>query len=131
MAYKRLLTAADDVLKFVAEVGNVSTVDRKFREVITLLSGFDLPSKDPTSDINISGTVTRKAKMADKSESISTTLYTLKKELNLYAKVKFPSVSLQYLVLTNPSQWVIYRGNQQGPSSFISLAPFLTPALSS
>jgi hypothetical protein len=130
MTYKRLLTAADDALKFAARVGNASVekVDRKFREVIALFSGFDLPSKDPTSDRNISGTVTREVKMTDNSESISTSLYKLKTKLNLYAKVKFPFVKA-ISMLTNPSR--SRAGNQQNPSSFIFLGPFLTLTLSS
>ena len=70
-------------------------VDEKFREAIDLLSGFDkdFPSKDPTSDPNIGRSVTREDPegKSDKSDSPSTILFALKK--NLHAKVKFPSMS--------------------------------------
>jgi hypothetical protein len=84
-----VLIAADDALKSASEAGSRASmeVDEKFREAIDLLSGFekDLPSKDPTSDPNISRT-------GKKSDSPLTILNALKK--NLHAKVKFPSVSL-------------------------------------
>jgi hypothetical protein len=89
-----VLIAADDALKFAAEAGAWTSkeVDKKFGEAIDLLSSFekDFPSKDPMSDPNIGGMVTREAKMSDKSESPATILDALKK--NLHAKVKFPSV---------------------------------------
>jgi hypothetical protein len=68
-------------------------VDKKFREAIHLLSGFekDFPSRDQTSDPNINGTVTMEAE-SDKSESPSTILNTL--ENDLHAKVRFTSISL-------------------------------------
>jgi hypothetical protein len=88
--------AADDALKSAAEAGNriSNNVDGKFATAIHLLSGFekDFPSKDPTSDPNISGVVTREASMSDTSKSPSAILHALKR--NLHAKVKLPSVSL-------------------------------------
>jgi hypothetical protein len=91
-----VLIAADDALTSAAGAGDRTSeeVDKRFREAIHLLSGFekDFLSKDPTSDPNIGGTVTREAKMSDNFESPSTILYALKK--NLHAKVKFPSVYL-------------------------------------
>jgi hypothetical protein len=87
--------AADDALMSAVEAENRTSerVDKKFEEAILLLSRFeeDFLSKDPTSDPNIGGT-TGEAKMSDKSESPSTILSALKK--NLHSKVKFPSVSL-------------------------------------
>ena len=88
-------------------------VDEKFREAIDLLSGFDkdFPSKDPTSDPNIGRPFTREnpeGKMGDKSDSPSTILFALKK--NLHAKVKFPSVSWVSM-LTNNSQWAMNGQN--------------------
>jgi hypothetical protein len=98
----RVLIVADDALKSAAEsVDRTSVVDKKFKEVIHALSGFEMDSlsEDPMSDPNIGGMDTRKAK-SDKSESPpdlppespSTILHALKE--NLHAKVKFPSVSL-------------------------------------
>ena len=104
-----MLIAAEDALKSAAEAGSVASmeVDEKFREAIDLLSGFDkdFPSIDPTSDPNIGRSVTREnpvGKMSGKSDSPSTILFALKK--NLHAKVKFLSVSC-LLMLTNTSQW--------------------------
>ena len=61
-------------------------VDKKFGNVINLLSMSrfrkDLSSEDSTSDI----------KACDKSESLLTILYALKKDL--HAKVQFPSFTL-------------------------------------
>ena len=91
-----MLIAADDALKSTAEAGIWTTeeVDEKFEEAIHLLSLFenDFPSKGPTSDPNICGTVAREAKMGDKSESPLTILYALKNDL--HANVEFSSVSL-------------------------------------
>ena len=91
-----MLIAADDALKSAAEAKTRTSkkVDGKFKKVIDLLCGFekDFLSKDPTSDPNIGGAVIGEAKMSDKSESPSTILYALQK--NLRTKVKFPSVSL-------------------------------------
>ena len=69
-------------------------VDKKFREAIDILYAFekDFPSKDSTSDPNIGATVTREAKMSDRSGSPLTVLGALKE--NIHAKVKLPSVSL-------------------------------------
>jgi hypothetical protein len=87
--------AADDALMSAVEAENKISerVDKKFEEAIQLLSRFmeDFLSKDPTSDSNIGGT-TREAKMSDKSESPSTTLAALKK--NLHSKVELLSVPL-------------------------------------
>ena len=91
-----MLIAADDALKSAAEARNRTSkeVDKKFGEVIFLLSGFekDFPSKDSTLDSNIGETVTGEATMGDESKSPSTILYTLKK--NLHAKVKDSTASL-------------------------------------
>jgi hypothetical protein len=90
-----VLLAADDALKSASNAGNKTSekVDKKFREVIHLLGAFekDFPS---ASDPNAGGMVTREEKMSasDKSDSPSTILHSLKK--NLHAKVRFPSVSL-------------------------------------
>jgi hypothetical protein len=96
-----VLIAADDALKSAAEAGYRTSeeVDKKFGDAIHLLSGFekDFPSKDPTSDPNIAGTIIREAKMGDEFKSPSTILSALKK--NLHAKVKFPSVSLPLIAL--------------------------------
>jgi hypothetical protein len=89
-----VLIAADDALKSAAQsVDRTSVVDKKFREAIHLLSGFDMDplSEDPMSGPAIGGTDTRNVK-SDKSKSPSTILHALKE--NLHAKVKFPSVSL-------------------------------------
>jgi hypothetical protein len=91
--YKRVLIAADDALRSAVEsVDRTSEVDKKFGEAIHLLSGFEMDSvfDDPTSDSNIGSTITREAKLSDKSKSPSTILHALKK--NLHAKVKFPFV---------------------------------------
>ena len=74
-------------------------VDKKFGEVIHLLSSFekDFPSKDPASDPKIGGTMPREARLNDKfdmSKYASTILYALKQ--NLHAKVKFLSVPLPF-----------------------------------
>ena len=95
-----------------------------------MLSGFekDFLSEDSTSDPNIGGMVAEEAKISDRSRSPSTILYALKK--NLHAKVKSPSVF--YLsTLMNSSQWAMSGRNEQGWSNSISIAPFLTPTLSS
>jgi hypothetical protein len=96
---KSVLLAADNALKSAIEAGNwrSENVDRKFEEVIHVLSRFekDFPSKNPTSDPNhIGGTGAREAKMSDTfdPESPSAILYTLKN--HFHAKVAFPSVSL-------------------------------------
>jgi hypothetical protein len=87
-----VLIAADDALKSAIEAGNKTSeqVDKKFREVIYMLSEFekDFPSKDSTSDPN-SGTDTNSKKTM--SESPLTILDNLKK--NVHAKVNIPSVS--------------------------------------
>ena len=96
-----MLIAADDAIKSAAEAGDKTSeeVDKKFREVVDLLSRFekDFPSRDPVSDpnmqANIGGTVTTEANINNNSESPSMILSALKK--NLHSKVKFPSVSLQ------------------------------------
>jgi hypothetical protein len=86
--------AADEALKSAAAADRISEeVDKKFREAIHLLSGFekDFPSKDPTSDksdLKVGGMITRDAKTSDESESPLTTLYALNE--NLHSKVKFP-----------------------------------------
>ena len=95
LTYRRVLVAADDALKSAAEAcGRTFEVDKKFEEAIDMLSGFEegFPPKNPTSGPNIGGTVTREAKMSDKSKSPSTILYALKN--NLYANVMFLSISL-------------------------------------
>jgi hypothetical protein len=97
ITFKRALIAADDALESAAaSVDRTSEVDKKFREAIHLLSGFetDLPSEDPRSDPNIGSSVTREAKLSDKSKSPSTVLHALIK--NLHAKVKFLSISLPF-----------------------------------
>jgi hypothetical protein len=87
-----VLIAADDALKSAIEAGNKTSeqVDKKFRELIYMLSEFekDFPSKDSTSD-PYSGTDTNLKKT--KSESPLTILDNLKK--NVHAKVNIPSVS--------------------------------------
>ena len=89
-----MLIAADDALRSAAEAGDRTSkeVDNKFEEAIHLLCAFekDFPS-EPASGSNVGGMVTREGTTSDKSESPSTILYSLKK--NLHAKVKFPSVS--------------------------------------
>jgi hypothetical protein len=99
MPHKRVLIAADDALMSAAKAGDRTSeeVDKKFGEAIHLLSSFEkeFPSKDPTLDPNIGGTITRAAKMNDQfdmSEYVSAIIYALKQ--NMHAKVKFPSVSL-------------------------------------
>lgn len=54
-----------------------SKVDKKFKKAIRLLSAFekDFPPKDSTLNSNIDRTVTREAKMGDRSESLSTILH--------------------------------------------------------
>jgi hypothetical protein len=78
-------------LRSAAEAGSKTSerVDKIFGKAIHLLSSFeeDFPF---TSDSNIGGMVAGKGKMNDKSESPSTILYSLKK--NLHSKVTFPSV---------------------------------------
>ena len=90
-----MLIAADNAIKSAAEPGDgiSEKADRKFARAILLLSGFekDFPSKDPTSDPNIGGVVTREANLSDTSKSPSTILHALK--MNLHALVKFLSVS--------------------------------------
>lgn len=91
-----MLITADDALISTAEAGDKisENVDKKFKEAIHLLSGFekDFSSKDLALDSNISGVVTGKAKMSNKSESPLATLYALKK--NLHANVRLLFVSL-------------------------------------
>jgi hypothetical protein len=60
-------------------------VDEKFTKAIHLLGRFkkDFPFRDPTSDPNINGTVTR---VCDESQSPSKILRALEK--NLHSKVK-------------------------------------------
>lgn len=87
-----MLTAADDALQSAAEPRDQTSkeVDKKFKKAIDLLSTFelekDLSFKDPTSDPDIGGAVTRFA---------STILSALKK--NLHAKVKPSSYSFTSL----------------------------------
>ena len=68
-------------------------MDEKVGKAIDLLSDFskDFPLKDPTSDLNISGTVTGAMKMSDKSKSARTILQALKNDS--HSNVKFPSAS--------------------------------------
>lgn len=95
-----MLIAADDALKSAAVAGDRTSekVDKKFREAIHLLSGFekDFPSK-PLDPNTISGTDSSEsfpweAKNSDETESPLTILNALKG--NLHAKVEFPSVPL-------------------------------------
>jgi hypothetical protein len=78
-------------LRSAAKAGSKTSkrVDKIFGKAIHLLSSFeeDFPF---TSDSNIGGMVAGEGKMNDKSESPSTILYSLKK--NLHSKVTFPSV---------------------------------------
>lgn len=88
-----MFDAADDALKSAATSDRASkAVDRKFGEVIDLLSGFerDFPSKESTSDPKVGGTVPREAKTSDESELSSplNILHALKE--NLQSKVTFP-----------------------------------------
>lgn len=93
------MTAADDALKYAADAGNRTSkeVDRKFEEVIHMLSGFEnFYSKDPTSessDPNIGG-MEAKTVTSDKFKSASTILNALKQ--NLHANVNFPSVPCSF-----------------------------------
>lgn len=54
-----------------------SKVDKKFKKAIRLLSAFekDFSPKDSALNSNIDRTVTREAKMGDRSESLSTILH--------------------------------------------------------
>ena len=132
MAINRVFIAADEALKSATAADRTSEeVDKKFRVAIHMLSGFE---KDFASLVAIplaptfgSDTGFLEGKMSDNPESPLTTLYALKE--NLHSKVKFPSVCFYLSTLTNPSQWEINYRNQQGQSSFISLAPFLIPTL--
>ena len=88
-----MFVAADDALKSAAASHRTSKdVDRKFGEVIDLLSGFerDFPSKDPTSDSKVSGTAPREAKTSDESKLSRplNILHALKE--NLHSKVTSP-----------------------------------------
>ena len=109
--YERLLTAADNAIKSAADAGDRTSrkVDKKFEKAIRVLNNFekDFPSQDPKSDPSIGGTVTKEAK-SDKSESPSTILYALRK--NLHTKVNF-RLFLYLLTLTNHSQWAINGRN--------------------
>ena len=91
---KSVLIVADDAIMSTAHTvtRRSKKVDKKFGEAIHLLSGFEkeFPSKDPTSDSNIEGTVTMKT--TDKTESPSTILYALKRKLD--TNVKFSVVFL-------------------------------------
>ena len=93
---KRVLITADDALKSAAEAGKGRSeeADKKFREAIDLLSRFekDFPSKNSTSNPNISGAFTMEAKMNDKFGSPSTILSALKKDL--YSEVNLLFTSL-------------------------------------
>jgi hypothetical protein len=84
-----LLIAADDALKSADEAGNKTykRVDKKFRNVILLLSRFekDFPFKDHRM-------VSREATIKDATKSPLTILYAL--EENLHVNVKFLSNSL-------------------------------------
>ena len=92
--WKSVLIVADDALKSAADAGDRITeeVDEKFEDLISLLIGFEkgLPSKDLTSDLTIDATVTREARINDKSEFALTILHALK--ANLHANVRSPSV---------------------------------------
>jgi hypothetical protein len=83
LTYQRVLIAADDAL--YSGDGTSMEVDKKFTKAIHLLGRFkkDLPFRDPTSDPNINGTVTR---VCDKSQSPLKILRALEK--NLHSKVK-------------------------------------------
>ena len=107
------------MLKSAAEARNSlrtsKEVDKKFGEVIDMLSGFekDFPSKGPTSNPNIGEMVTREAKMGSGYKSPSKILHTLK--WNLHAKVRhstFQVLNLTTLTnVTNPSQWAMNGRN--------------------
>ena len=93
---KSVLIAADDALESAVDSKALSwrsTVDKKFRDVIDLLSDFakDFALKDLTSDPNIGETVTGEVRMSDKSRSAMTILQALKN--NLHSNVKFPYLS--------------------------------------
>ena len=85
-----MLIAADDALASAAEARYLTSrkVDKKFREVINLLSRFERDFKDSMSGPNMGRTVTREPN----SKTPSMVLDALKK--NLHAKVKCPFVSL-------------------------------------
>ena len=95
-----MLIGADDALKSAAEAGDKTSeeLDKKFKDAISLLSGFEkeFPSKHPTSNPSIGEAVSRKATMDQKSESPLTLPLTVLRALekNLHAKVKIPYVFL-------------------------------------
>ena len=93
LTYQRVLIVADDALYSAAKArgGTPKEVDDKFAKAIHLLGRFkkDFPFRDPTSDPNINGTVTR---VCDKSQSPSKILRALEKKL--HSKVNFLYVSL-------------------------------------
>ena len=96
MTYKRVLTAADDALKFAAGArGNAcKEVDKKFAEAIHLLGSFerDFPSKNPTADLTVDETVTREASGATRKMSYESSPLTILSALreNLHSNVTFP-----------------------------------------
>ena len=89
-----MFIAADEALKSAASADRISEeVDKKFREAIYLLSGFE---KDLASLVLIPLAPTfgpdvgsLEGNMSDKPESPLMTLYALKE--NLHSKVGFPS----------------------------------------
>ena len=96
--YERLLTAAGNAIKSAADAGDRTSrkVDKKFEKAIRVLSNFekDFPSKDSTLNSNIDRTVTREAKMGDRSKSLPTILHALEKTLHANVKSSFVSLLL-------------------------------------
>jgi hypothetical protein len=129
IAYKSVLTATDDALRSAAETGNraSSELDEKFVKVINMLDEFDhaFYSEDSLLGQNVDRAVIEAAKRNDMSEL---SLATLSLHEDAHAKVRFsPASSL--LRPTDSRQWPLNGRNQQEPSSFTSLAPFLMPTL--
>ena len=129
MAYESVLIATDDVLRSVAEIGSraSSELDEKFVKVINMLYDFDhaFYTEDPVLGQDVDGAVIEAARRNDMSEF---SLATLSLHEDAHAKVRV-SLYFPFLRPTNLRRRPLNGRNQQEPSNFTSLLPFLMPTL--
>lgn len=129
MAYESVLIATDDVLRSVAEIGSraSSELDEKFVKVINMLYDFDhaFYTEDPVLGQDVDGAVIEAARRNDMSEF---SLATLSLHEDAHAKVRV-SLYFHFLRPTNLRRRPLNGRNQQEPSNFTSLLPFLMPTL--
>lgn len=127
MAYESVLIATDDALRSVAEIGSraSSELDEKFVKVINMLYDFDhaFYTEDPVLGQDVDGAVIEAARRNDMSEF---SLATLSLHEDAHAKVR-ASLHLHSLRPTNLRRRPLNGRNQQEPSNFTSLVPFLIP----